>query len=503
MERKYFLKDLIRDAKCSSLSEIESVMVSGITADSREVEEGFLFVAIKGFKRDGHDYIKDAIDKGVSAVLVDTAFDETSIGADILKKITLLKSKDTRESFGIIASNYFGNPSKELKLIGITGTNGKTTTSYILNSILEKAGIVSGMIGTILYKIGDEEFPSSLTTPDAFTLNRFLRRMVDSGVTHTIMEVSSHSIRLKRIAGCSFSLGIFTNLSPEHLDFHKTIEEYYECKKSFFNYLNANDEAKAIVNIDDKWGRKIAKEFKEKVVTYSFDKPEANFKILSSKLSKSGIEGSICTGKGVVNFSSNLIGSFNFSNILAATAAAVELGISPDIIERGIESLDIVPGRFQRIEGNVDFDIIVDYAHTPDALEKLLTEAKKMCKKDLIVVFGCGGNRDTEKRPLMGKIASRIGTKIIITSDNPRNENPMDIINDILKGIDRNRRNNIEVVEDRREAIRYAIEKADAGDTIVIAGKGHEDYQIVGEKIIHLDDKEEVLKAIEGIRKNN
>ncbi len=505
MKEEYSLSELTGGAKCDFPREGDSASptISFVTADSRQVKEGTLFAAIKGFRQDGHDYIPDVIKKGARALLVQNDFDEGKIPAEAKGNVFLLKSHDTRESFGVISSNYFGNPSGKLKLIGVTGTNGKTTTAYIINSILETAGITSGLMGTIIYKIADEEFPSSLTTPDAFVLNRYLSEMVNAGVSHSVMEVSSHAIHLNRIAGCSFHIGIFTNLSREHMDFHRTMEDYYKCKKTFFDYLAQNGSSKIIVNIDDEWGRRLAEDFGNNVITYSYDKPEASVKLVAGESFKSGVRGSICTGRGAVNFSSSLGGRFNFYNILAAVAACAELEIPHKLIGKGIDALQRVPGRFERIENSFDFDIIVDYAHTPDALEKLLTEAKKMSSGRLITLFGCGGDRDKDKRPLMGKIAARLSDSVVITSDNPRNENPESIIEDILKGIDKSYSSNVEVIEDRKTAIKSAVNSAKPGDTVVIAGKGHEDYQIVGEKILRLDDREEVLKILEGIRNSN
>lgn len=505
MKENYLLTELIKGARCndSAIESIDSIKITSVTADSRQVKEGTLFAAIRGFKKDGHDYINEVIKKGASVVLVNDDFDESKTLLNNGKNILFLKCRDSRESFGIIASNYFGNPSQKLKLIGITGTNGKTTTAYLLNSIFESGGINSGMIGTIIYKIANEEFPSSLTTPDAFVLNRFLRQMVDAGSTHSVMEVSSHAIHLKRISGCRFNIGIFTNLSSEHLDFHKTMEDYYKCKKSFFDSFERSESAKAVVNIDDEWGSRLARELGERVVSYSIDKPEASVKLSSVESSKSGIRGNVSTKTGVVEFSSSLSGYFNFYNILAAVAASVELGISPEIIGKGIDSLQEVPGRFQRIENNRGFDIIIDYAHTPDALEKLLTEAKKLCRGRLVTVFGCGGNRDTAKRPLMGSIAASLSEKIIVTSDNPRNEDPDAIISQILKGIGEALTGNVEVIPDRKTAIKYAIGSACSEDTVIIAGKGHEDYQIVGDKILRHDDREEVLKILQEVGNGN
>lgn len=494
------MDELLTNIDCKKITPAGHGMeISGISCDSRECAPGFLFAAMNGAKSDGHGYILDALKRGAVAFMVDEGFEYEKLRSKNPSAVFLTCS-DTRKSFGIAAANFYGNPSSKIKLVGVTGTNGKTTITYLINSILEKAGRNTGLIGTIIYKIGPEVFPSSLTTPDSGKLQRFFGQMIHAGVDSAIIEVSSHAVHMKRIAGCEFDVGIFTNLTSEHMDFHSSMEDYYLCKKDFFLNMLSQDGKKSksfVINIDDPWGKRLVKELGVETVTYSMNEPDATVSLVSVISDSWGIDAKISIKGNILNIRSPLSGRFNIYNIMAAAGACWSLGVEAAAIEAGIEELQVVPGRFQRIENNQGIDVIVDYAHTPDAIEKLLTEARRICECRLITVFGCGGDRDRSKRPLMGELAGRLSDLVFVTSDNPRSEDPQSIISEILSGMTGGMTGRVAVVEDRSIAIESAIMEAEKGDMVIIAGKGHEDYQLIGGKIINFDDREEAGKALE------
>jgi UDP-N-acetylmuramoyl-L-alanyl-D-glutamate--2,6-diaminopimelate ligase len=419
----------------------------------------------------------------------------------------------SRRALGVLAKNYFSNPSARLCLIGVTGTNGKTTTTYILESILTAAGCKCGVLGTVNYRYNNKTYPAPNTTPESYEMQKILRAMADEGITHVIAEVSSHAIDLKRIDDCDFDLGVFTNLTHEHLDYHLTMENYFQAKKRFFADVLPQSKKvhpqKMIINGDDKWGQIILKDVTLPALTYGVEKNDA-VKTVSYELSMAGIKADIDLAGETISIHTPLVGKFNIYNILAATAAAKALQIPKASIKAGIENLSYVPGRLERIDSSSGFTVLIDYAHKPDALKQVLQNLAEFKKKRIITVFGCGGNRDTGKRPLMGEAATFYSDLTIVTSDNPRLEDPLAIIAEIEAGIDRTKIQKIApdnlkikddahaytVISERRKAIETAISAAGRGDIVLIAGKGHEDYQILGTNKIPFDDRVVVTQTL-------
>ncbi|MBW2558095.1 MAG: UDP-N-acetylmuramoyl-L-alanyl-D-glutamate--2,6-diaminopimelate ligase, partial [Deltaproteobacteria bacterium] len=475
-----------------------------ICYDSRKCGEGSVFVAIAGAEFNGHDFVRDVVKRGTGYIVYDEEKPSTEPGA------VFIRVKDSRLALGRLAKNFYGNPSRDLCLIGVTGTNGKTTVAYLLESILESAGFRTGVTGTVNYRYGGNIFPASHTTPESLDLHRMLREMVDAGVTHVVMEVSSHAIDLKRIYGCEYNIGIFTNLSPEHLDYHHTMEEYFLVKKRFFTDVLSG--SVAVVNRDDPWGVGLLGEIKTPSVTFGV----GGFCDVSSTdftFSMDGISANIKGPDGVFPISSVMVGKFNLYNILAAAATAMSLGISEEYIRSGIGALETVPGRLEKVSKPGEPLVFVDYAHTGDALEKVLENLSDFKEDRIITVFGCGGDRDRTKRPVMGKIAATLSDLAIITSDNPRTEDPSKIMNEIEAGIDTDSKRYFPeniingfnekgymIVADRRTAINLAVSIAGESDIVLVAGKGHEDYQIMGTRKFSFDDRVVVREALSARR---
>jgi UDP-N-acetylmuramoyl-L-alanyl-D-glutamate--2,6-diaminopimelate ligase len=463
-------------------------------------------VAIAGLKHNGHDYIADAVNRGARYIVYEKDMQIPYGGIAI--KVT-----SSRRALGVLAKNYFSNPSARLCLIGVTGTNGKTTTTYILESILTAAGCKCGVLGTVNYRYNNKTYPAPNTTPESYEMQKILRAMADEGITHVIAEVSSHAIDLKRIDDCDFDLGVFTNLTHEHLDYHLTMENYFQAKKRFFADVLPQSKKvhpqKMIINGDDKWGQIILKDVTLPALTYGVEKNDA-VKTVSYELSMAGIKADIDLAGETISIHTPLVGKFNIYNILAATAAAKALQIPKASIKAGIENLSYVPGRLERIDSSSGFTVLIDYAHKPDALKQVLQNLAEFKKKRIITVFGCGGNRDTGKRPLMGEAATFYSDLTIVTSDNPRLEDPLAIIAEIEAGIDRTKIQKIApdnlkikddahaytVISERRKAIETAISAAGRGDIVLIAGKGHEDYQILGTNKIPFDDRVVVTQTL-------
>ena len=466
------------------------VEVHGIQYDSRKIERGDLFVAIKGTSVDGHAYIERAIGRNAKVVVMenDGAMpDSFFMHAGVVKIVV----QDSRKALALMAANFYGHPSKQLELIGVTGTNGKTTTTHLLKSILESQGKRVGLIGTIGHQVGEEKLPATHTTPESLELNQILATMVQKGCTAVVMEVSSHALSLSRVYGLQFDAATFTNLTQDHLDFHGSMEEYFRAKKLLFDNLPA--ESFAITNADDEHGAGIVKDTKATSTDYGI-KSTAQFVAEDIHVSVSGTSFSIRHGNRTQNVTSSLIGRFNVANILAAYATASMLGVDSEDILSGIERTKSVRGRFENIASPKGWTAVVDYAHTPDALKNCLQAIHDMLpterKTKVITVFGCGGNRDRGKRPQMAKIASALSDITVVTSDNPRKENAEEIIKEVMTGIQLGAKVFEEV--DRRKAIRMALGLAGSGDVVLIAGKGHEDYQIIGDTKIPFDDREEV-----------
>lgn len=453
-------------------------LLSGICFDSRKVRQGFLFVAVKGTVQDGHQYISQVIENGATAIVCE------DLPTKMVKGICYVRVQDSSKALGILASNWFDHPSAKLKLVGITGTNGKTTTVTLLQKLFRKLGYHVGVLSTIKNCIDEEEIPSTHTTPDAIQLNELLSRMVEHGCTHCFMEVSSHAVVQNRIAGLHFSGGIFSNITHDHLDFHKTFEEYLKAKKRFFDELPA--ESFALTNIDDRNGRVMIQNTRAIRKTYSLQSL-ADFK---GKIIETPIDGIHITIDGKDTWC-RLVGVFNGYNILAVYATAVLLGEEPLDTLNILSSLEAVEGRFDYIRSPQGVIAIVDYAHTPDALQNVLDTITELRKGDeaLITVVGCGGDRDRSKRPVMANIAARMSDKAILTSDNPRSEDPEAILQEMIVGIGPELKKKVITITDRKEAIRTACLMSRPGDVILVAGKGHEKYQEINGVKHPFDDK--------------
>ncbi|WP_373501650.1 UDP-N-acetylmuramoyl-L-alanyl-D-glutamate--2,6-diaminopimelate ligase [Desulfococcus sp.] len=478
--------------------------IESIHYRSQDVRPGGLFIAVPGFKADGHDFIDDALARGASAVMVQKP---------VNRNAAVVEVADTRAAMGLVAGRFFGDPSRRMTVIGITGTNGKTTTSLIIENILKHAGFSTGVIGTIDYHYGGKHFRNPVTTPESLDLQQILGGMRDAGVTHVVMEASSHAIDLGRIDGCWMDVAVFTNLSQDHLDYHGDMARYWECKKRLFTrHLAAGPKggrAVAVINRNNSQGRELADIMGVRAVTAGFSADNAVW-ASGIECRLDGISGEMSTPDGRFSFQSPLVGRHNAENILCAAAAAMAVGVSPAAIQSGIAGLRTVPGRLESIPNDRGRFVFVDYAHTPDALENVLAAVKALTKQKIICVFGCGGDRDRKKRPIMGEIAGRLADLAVVTSDNPRTEDPMEIIREMLPGVKQvaTREYDPEAISmglngrgflvepDRRRAIRLAVKASQPGDVILVAGKGHETYQIIGRETLKFDDRIEVREAL-------
>ena len=492
--------ELQKDSKVDS-----SIQIKRIVVDSRTVDKNTLFVAIKGSIADGHLFINSAVKNGAAAIIGDEQLNDFKDTNG--KKIPYIQVKNSRKVLPLLISYFHNEPSKSFNLIGITGTNGKTTISYLLDEIFKAAGKVSGIIGTTGYRLHKESIEAiSLTTPDPVTLHEIFAKMMQMNHDYVAMEVSSHSLEQFRVEGCDFNIKIFTNLTRDHLDYHGDMENYFQAKRRLFTGFNESallQSKNCVLNLDDKAGVRLAEELGDKALTYSVSNKKSDVHTLHYEADLTGIKGKIHTPDKTFNFSSYLIGYFNISNILAAVSAAILLNIPITAIIKGIKNCNHVNGRLEKVSGflkNNDPSVFIDYAHTPEALRSVLKTVNSMCKGKVITVFGCGGDRDKGKRPIMGEAVAENSDIAIITSDNPRTEDPLKIIEDILPGIKKHFGNNIKinknysksffVEKDRKKAIIKAIKLADKQDVVIIAGKGHEDYQILGTEKIHFSDHE-------------
>lgn len=472
-----------------------SLEIDAITSDSRQVTRGSLFIAIPGLAQDGSAFADSAIERGAAAVVWEKP---PRPGPPVF-----IQASDSRGALAAIAANFFGRPAETLSLIGITGTSGKTTTTKMVESILDATGEPVGMIGTIEYRAGDEREVADRTTPDAIVLQQWFSRMVAAGVKNAVMEVSSHALALKRTAGVPFSAAVFTNLSRDHFDFHRDFEDYYRAKRILFDQIPVTGR-RAVVNIDDPFGRRLADELgPARVLSVGMSSGAGIHPGDGFKASVLGLHGPIRTPFGEVRLESPLIGNPNLANWMCAIGATLAVGIPVETVEKGIAALKAVRGRFERVEGPEGAPtVLIDYAHKPDAMEKLLKAVRETAPdRRLIVVFGCGGDRDQGKRPLMGEISARLADLTILTSDNPRSENPERIVEQIERGVRSVPGSNYLTLIDRRAAISRAIEVAGETGVVVVAGKGHENYQVVGDQILHFDDREEVELAFRNMYK--
>ena len=465
-----------------------SAQITGVAYDSRLVRPGDVFVAVAGFQADGHDFAKDAVDRGAAALVVERKIEGVS------PEVPQFVAPSGREALSRLGDAFYGHPSGELALIGVTGTNGKTTTAFLIDAILRSAGRRTGLMGTIHYRVGDEVFEEPRTTSEGPDLQRYLRRMADAGASHAVMEVSSHGLALDRLYGCEFQAAVFSNLTQDHLDFHGDMESYFQAKLKLFKEFSP---ANAIVNADDAYGRRIAAEARGQVWTYALD-ARADLGVENLLSSSAGMSFRMLTPAGGVGVETALIGRHNLSNILAASAACLSQGLTPEEVAAGVGSLKNIPGRFEKVDMGQPFLVVVDYAHTEDALARVLEFARPVTERRILTLMGCGGDRDRKKRPLMAAAALRASDYVVITSDNPRTEDPASILREVESGAalapasDGRWRS----ILDRREAIRAIVAEAREGDVVIIAGKGHETYQILGTERTAFDDREEARTAL-------
>lgn len=488
--------------------------ITSIHSSAQDVKPGGLFIAIKGFKADGHDYIDQALANGAAAVVTSRKIAEKNSHA------IMVEVKNTRKAMSSIAARFYGNPSNSMVVTGITGTNGKTTTTWILESILKTAGHEVGVIGTVNFRYKGRIFDNPITTPESIDLHKILARMKEAGVTHVLMEVSSHAIDMHRVRDCLFDTAIFTNLTRDHLDYHKTMDAYFACKKRLFTRPNgaagscccAQKKLMSVINVNNAWGRELSALLStETTITTTSgngsnesgngENPKSLLSTSEVEDSISGLKGNIHIGPDSFHFKSSLAGEFNLENIICAAGAAHALGISLKDIKKGIETCQGVPGRLERIDNSGERHIFVDYAHTPDALESILKTLKMRAPARIITLFGCGGDRDNSKRPVMGEIAACYSDIIVVTSDNPRSEDPGTIIMEIMAGVekataaqgsgaDKDMKGKKVIIEpDRAEALKKSIKLSQSGDIVIAAGKGHETYQIIHSGKIDFDDR--------------
>jgi UDP-N-acetylmuramyl-tripeptide synthetase len=482
---------------------LAGIEIGSVHCRAQHVQRGGLFVAVTGFSADGHDYVEEAVRRGAAAVVAEKPVEAA---------VPVVMVDDSRMALARISTEFFGRPAEGLTVIGITGTNGKTTTAWLVESLLQHAGFSTGVIGTINWRYGGKIFDNPVTTPESIDLQGMLADMRDDGVTHVAMEVSSHGLSLGRIEGCDLDVGVFTNLSQDHLDFHGTMDAYWQSKREMFvRHLGAaNPKARpvAVINIDDPHGAELAAEHEGPVVTTAVS-TDAAVRAEQIELRRRGISADLVTPRGRGRISSALVGRHNLENILSAAGVGIAMGLSVDTICSGIASVKRIPGRLEPVQGSRQRFVFIDYAHTPDALENALRALRAVCSGRLICLFGCGGNRDRGKRPRMGAIAAELSDLVIVTSDNPRDEIPERIIEEILAGIEplglrRYGRRELAsgfdetgyaVEVDRRGAIRLAAACSGSGDTVLIAGKGHETYQIIGDRRAEFDDRKEAEQA--------
>lgn len=472
------LKQLLKDYNVKN--EFDDAEISGIAYDSRKVKPGDVFVCISGFETDGHKYAGKAVEKGAAAVIAEHAIDAAVPTAVV---------EDTRRTLSYIADVFYGHPSGKFRLVGVTGTNGKTTTTFLVKSILEKAGHKVGLIGTNKNMIGEKELPSERTTPESLELTELFAEMAKEGADFVVMEVSSHSLSLSRVEFCEFDVGAFTNLTQDHLDFHKTMENYLAAKKKLFDMCKTG-----VINADDESGRKILADCSCVSVSYGIDSA-ADIVASNIDYGAHGVDFD-CDALGVaMRIHINTPGRFSVYNALAAVGICTALGISAENISAGLKSVPGVCGRAEVVPTGRDYTVMIDYAHTPDGIENILKSIQGFAKGRIVILFGCGGDRDRTKRPKMGRIAGELADFCVVTSDNPRTEDPGEIIKEIIPGVEETGCP-YTVIENRKEAIRYALDNAETGDVILLAGKGHETYQILKSGKIHFDEREIVHEIL-------
>ncbi|MFA5362212.1 MAG: UDP-N-acetylmuramoyl-L-alanyl-D-glutamate--2,6-diaminopimelate ligase [Candidatus Omnitrophota bacterium] len=491
MEKTMRLHDLLQGVNgYTFLSGVHEADIQGITGNSKDVRENFIFTAIKGTREDGHVFLGEALEKGASAVFVQSGVKNSTTA---FPRVVFIKVKDSRQALAGLAAGYFGHPTRQMQVIAVTGTNGKTTITYLLEAFLKNKRCPCAVIGTINYRFKDTVLPSKNTTPGPVELQSLMRKFLDEGIRFVSMEISSHALDQKRTDGINFSAALFTNLTQDHLDYHKTIENYFLAKARLFEGLPP--QSLAVINGDDPFAKRLMKLTRARIVIYGIDHiADAGVYARDIRMNMEGTTFTLCFRGGTeIVLKTALIGKYNVYNILAAAAWAQDAGFKPEEIRSVIGNFTCVPGRLEKINSRRGFGVYVDYAHTEDALKNVITSLRQISRKRIIVVFGCGGDRDRSKRSLMGHTVSTLADYAIITNDNPRSEEPLDIIKDIMKGI---KGKNYQVITERSEAISKALSLARKGDIVLIAGKGHETSQIIQDKVVHYDDREVVRKCL-------
>ena len=478
------LREILKEVDIIKIEGSDGIEINEIKYNSKEVAENDIFVAIKGTYTDGSRFIEDAIQRGASCIIHDSE--------NTYPDVTDIVVSNSRKALAQISDRFFHSPSKDLNIIGITGTNGKTTVSYLIKSIIEASGYKAGLLGTIAYNMEDESIEAPLTTPESLEIQRFLNKARNMNAGYVVMEVSSHALKQDRTCGLRFSAGVFTNISRDHLDYHLTMDDYINSKLKLFKQIDTEN-GFAVINEDDPVSEKIRSITNANCIGYSLSKQSGIYPIFHNT-SFDGIKLTAHTPTGNIEINSKLIGHFNIYNILSAIGVGTGLNFDKDTIKKGIEKVEGVSGRAEKIECGQKFRVIVDYSHTPDSVKNMLSAVKPLTAGKIIAVLGCGGDRDKGKRPMMGSIASEYADISVITSDNPRTEDPLEIINDIIKGIEN--RDDALIIPERKEAIEKALSIAQDKDTVLILGKGHENYQIIGKNKVHFDDKEIVSEFL-------
>jgi UDP-N-acetylmuramoyl-L-alanyl-D-glutamate--2,6-diaminopimelate ligase len=487
--RSLKLGDLFLGTEANIPPSAQEMEIRQVACDSRKVQPRALFFALHGAKTDGNTFIRDAVSRGAAAI----ASEESAPGA-IPSSVVWIQVRESRKALAVTAANFFGHPAKALQLAAVTGTNGKTTTTSLIDAIIKASGAKTGLFGTIAYHTPLGEYPAPNTTPESVDLQGFLAEIRDAGGRYGVLEASSHSLVMDRLWGCHFAAAVFTNLTREHMDYHKTFEDYFAAKKRLFEGTGAGAPETAVISADDEYGKRLTN-LAEKTVTYGLESG-ADITTKKFQLTFNGLTFTAQTPNGKVQVASALVGRINVYNILGAIGAAQALGLSNEIIEAGIQNLESVSGRFQRIDLGQPFFVVVDYAHTDDALENLIRTARELNPKGrIITLFGCGGGKDRTKRPVMGEVTGRLSDLTILSSDNPRTEDPLKIITDIIVGLQKT--NGKYLIEpDREKAIGVAMDEARAGDIVLLAGKGHENYQILADRTLEFDDRDVAKRAL-------
>jgi UDP-N-acetylmuramoyl-L-alanyl-D-glutamate--2,6-diaminopimelate ligase len=487
--RSVKLRDLLQGTEASVPESAQDLEIRQVACDSRKVQPRALFFALHGAKADGNEFIRDAVSRGATAIA-----SEERVPVAIPTSVAWIQMREARKALAVAAANFFGHPAEALQLVAVTGTNGKTTTTSLIDAIVKASGAKTGLFGTIAYHTPLGEYPAPNTTPESVDLQGFLAEVRDAGGKFGVLEASSHSLAMDRLWGCHFTAAVFTNLTREHMDYHKTFEDYFAAKKRLFEGTGAGAPEVAVINTDDEYGKRLIG-LAKKTVTYGLENG-ADITTKKFQPTFNGLAFTAQTPNGKVQVASPLVGRINVYNILAAIGAAQALGFSSEIIEAGIRSLESVSGRFQRIDLGQPYFVVVDYAHTDDALENLIRTARELNPKGrIITLFGCGGGKDRTKRPVMGEVTGRLSDLTILSSDNPRTEDPLKIISDIIVGLQKTSGKYL-IEPDREKAIGVAMDEARAGDIILLAGKGHENYQILADRTLEFDDRDMAQRAL-------